>query len=285
MVANGTDHALRLCRKEPIIQKNTRQGATMNPSPKEHCGVATCDSHVQSTQELYGNKLAALDGDIGHVKDFYFDDEIWVIRYLVADTGSWLTGRLVLLSPHAFGRLDQDEKTLHVKLRKAQIQDSPSIESHKPVSRQYETEYYGYYGWPTYWEGDSMWGLGGYPAALPPTKEEVEVRRQYHHRDDKHLRSTQAVTGYKIEATDETIGHVTGFLVDDRSWEIRELVVEAGHWYAGQRILISPSRVKRISYEESKVYVDLSKLDIQQTVENDHARVSAQDRGVGPCCD
>jgi hypothetical protein len=113
----------------------------------------------------------------------------------------------------------------------------------------------------------------------------VEVRRQYHHRDDKHLRSAQAVTGYHIEATDGAIGHVTGFLVDERSWEIRELEVEAGHWYAGQRILISPSRVKRISYEESKVYVDLSKLDIQQTVENDRARVSAQDRGVGPCCD
>jgi hypothetical protein len=172
-----------------------------------------------------------------------------------------------------------------VNLRKVQIQNSPSIDLHKPVSRQYETEYYGYYGWPAYWEGDSMWGLGGYPAALPPTKEEVEVRRQFHHRDDKHLRSTQAVTGYRIEATDGTIGQVTGFLVDDRSWEIRELVVEAGHWYAGQRILISPSRVTRISYEESKVYVDLSKLDIQQTVDDDHARVSAQDRGVGPCCD
>jgi hypothetical protein len=257
----------------------------MTQDMHEHRGGGACDSHVQDTQELYGNKLAALDGDIGHVKDLYFDDENWVVRYLVADTGSWLTGRLVLLSPHAFGKLDQHEKILHVNLRKIQVQNSPSIDLHKPVSRQYETEYYGYYGWPTYWEGDSMWGLGGYPAALPPTKEEVEVRRQYHHRDDKHLRSTQAVTGYQIEATDGTIGHVTGFLVDERSWEIRELVVEAGHWYAGQRILISPSRVERISYEESKVYVDLSKLDIQQTAENDRARVSAQDRGVGPCCD
>ncbi len=257
----------------------------MNPRKHEHCHVATSDSHLQGTKELYGDKLAALDGDIGHVKDFYFDDENWVIRYLVADTGSWLTGRLVLLSPHAFGKLDQHGKTLHVKLRKQQIEDSPSIDAHKPVSRQYETEYYGYYGWPTYWEGDAMWGLGGYPAALPPTKGEIEVRRQYRHRAEKHLRSSQAITGYQIEATDGTIGHVTGFMVDDRSWEIRDLVVEAGHWYAGQRILISPSRVKRISYEESKVYVDLSKLDIQQTVQNDHARVSAQDRGVGPCCD
>jgi hypothetical protein len=66
---------------------------------------------LQNIKELYGRKLAALDGDIGHVKDFYFDDENWVIRYLVADTGSWLTGRLVLLTPHVFGKLDQSEKT------------------------------------------------------------------------------------------------------------------------------------------------------------------------------
>jgi len=78
---------------------------------------------------------------------------------------------------------------------------------------------------------------------------------------------------------------VSGFLVDDRSWEIRELVVEAGHWYAGKKILVSPSKVKRISYEEAKVYVGLSKADIQQTAKNDHAKTSAQDRGVGPCCD
>ena len=241
----------------------------MNPIPSEDRDVATCDSHVQNTRELYGNKLAALDGDIGHVKDFYFDDEIWVIRYLVADTGSWLTGRLILISPHAFGRLDQDEKTLHVKLRKTQIQNSPSIDSHKPVSRQWETEYYGYYGWPTYWEGDSMWGLGGYPAALPPTKEEVEVRRQYHHRDDKHLRSMQEVTGYNIQSVDGEIGHVSSFLVDDESWAIHELVIETGHWYSGKEILIPTGKVKRISYDEAKVFVSLTKADILQTAENE----------------
>ena len=90
----------------------------------------------QNIKELYGNKLAARDGDIGKVKDFYFDDKTWVIRYLVADTGSWLPGRLVLLSPYAFEKLDLPEKTLHVRLSKKQIEDSPSLEVHMPVSRQ-----------------------------------------------------------------------------------------------------------------------------------------------------
>ena len=103
---------------------------------------------LRSIKQLYGDKLGASDGEIGHVKDFYFDDQNWAIRYLVADTGSWLPGRQVLISPHSLGRLDQAEKILRVNLTRKQIEDSPSIESHKPVSRQYEEEYYRYYGWP-----------------------------------------------------------------------------------------------------------------------------------------
>ena len=240
----------------------------MTRSTQEYPTIPTADWHLQNTKELRGNKLAALDGDIGHIRDFYFDDNIWVIRYAIADTGSWLPGRLVLLSPHAFGKLDQDEKTLHINLRKMQIQDSPPIESHKPVSRQYEAEYFRYYGWPAYWAGDAMWGMGGYPVLAPPAKGDIEAQRIYYHRDDKHLQSTQEVTGYHIQAADGLIGHVTGFIFDDRSWAIRELVVEAGHWYSGKEIRIATDKVNWISYKESKVHVSLTKADIQKTAEH-----------------
>ena len=229
---------------------------------------------LHNIKELYGNKLAASDGDIGHVEDFYFDDKTWAVRYLVANTGTWLSGRQVLLSPHAFNRWDRDNKSLRVNLTRKQIENSPSIDLHRPVSRQYEEEYYRYYGWPTYWDGGGMWGGGEYPVVLPPSKEEI-VAHQHHHRDDKHLRSTHAVTGYHIQAADGAIGHVTGFMVDDKSWGIRELVVETGHWYSGKEILISPSKIERVGYDESKVFVNLSKADIQHTMENDVARAGA----------
>src|SRR5882757_9053381 len=124
----------------------------------------------RSTRELYGEKLGALDGEIGHVKDFYFDDQNWAVRYLVADTGNWLPGRQVLISPHVLGRLDQTEKILRVNLTRKQIEDSPSIESHKPVSRQFEEEYYRYFGWPHYWRGDGLWGMSGFPILELPAK-------------------------------------------------------------------------------------------------------------------
>jgi hypothetical protein len=239
----------------------------MTPSPQEFPVVPIADSHLENTKELYDDRLAALDGDLGHIRDFYFDDDIWVIRYAIADTGSWLPGRLVLLSPHAFGRLDQHQKTLHIKLRKMQIENSPSIDTHKPVSRQYEADYYSYFGWPPYWGGDGMWGIGGYPGLLPPSQAELESRRRYHHRDDKHLRSTQEVTGYHIETVDGEIGRVSGFLVDDRSWAIPELLVEAGHWYSGKEIRIPTEKVETIIYDRSKVVVSLTKKDIERTAE------------------
>jgi hypothetical protein len=244
--------------------------------------VPTVDSHLQNTEELYGNKLAALDGDIGHIRDFYFDDNIWVIRYAVADTGSWLTERLVLLSPHAFGQLNQYDKTLHINLRKMQIEGSPPIEAHRPVSRQYEADYYRYYGWPAYWAGDAMWGMGGYPVIVPPAPGEILEQRTYYHRDDKHLQSARDITGYPIQAADGEIGHVKGFLVDDRSWAIRELVVEAGHWYSGKEIRISTDKVNWISYNESKVHVGLMKADIQRTAEHQLATEPQSAQGKSP---
>ena len=222
---------------------------------------------LHQTKQLYGYTLTASDGEIGHVKDFYFDDKTWVIRYLVADTGSWLSGRQVLLSPHAFGGVDRNEKTFAVKLTRKQIEGSPSIEQHKPVSRQYEVDYYQYYGWPAYWNGGAMWGLGGYPLVMPRSKDQIEAQ-QHHHRDDKHLQSAKAVAGYSLHSSDGEIGSVSGFMVDEKSWAIRQLAVETGHWYAGKEILIPANAVERISYEDSEVFVKLTKAAIQHTAEH-----------------
>lgn len=239
---------------------------------KEVPVVASADSLLENINDLFGDKLTALDGDIGYISDFYFDDNIWVIRYAVADTGSWLAGRLVLLSPYAFAKLDHDEATLHINLSKIQIQNSPSIDSNKPVSRQSEVEYYRYYGWPAYWGGDAMWGKGGYPGLVPTSSNVIESQRLYYHRDDMHLRSTREVTGFSIQASDGIIGRVSGFMADDKSWAIRELLVETGHWYSGKEIRLATNKVDWISYKDLKVHVSLTKADIQATMEHELAQ-------------
>jgi len=233
---------------------------------------------LRNLKSLYSYKLAALDGDIGHVEDFYFNDKSWTIHYLVASTGAWLTDRLVLISPQAFGRFDEiDGKALLINLTRKQIENSPPIESHKPVSRQYEIEYHRYYGWPVYWDAAAMGGLGGYPVVVPPAEKELASTQSHNKQGDPHLRSTRAVAGSQIQTVDGPVGQLTSFIVDDRGWAIRKLVVETGHWYSGKEIFISPSKVERISYEDSKVFVTLSKEEIQSAAENDRAEA-----GISP---
>jgi uncharacterized protein YrrD len=224
---------------------------------------------LQNTKELYGKKLAALDGEIGHVKDFYFDDAAWAIRYVVVDTGFWLTGRLVLLSPHAFDKLDQDDDTLQVNLRKKQIQDSPSIASHETLSRQYEEQFYRSYGWPVYWQGGQMWGMSGNPLALSPQPQDIAVRRSLEPSADRHLQSTKAVTGYHVQAVDGTLGHVTSFHVHPKSWAIHELAVETGPWHFGKEILISTSEIDSINNLEKRVLTKLTKAEIRSIAESE----------------
>jgi hypothetical protein len=231
----------------------------------------------QDLSKLYGKKLGATDGTIGAVKDFYFDDQSWAIRYLVADTGPWLAERQVLLSPHAFARqalarADGDTDVLQVTLTRKQIEDSPSIETHRPVSRQYEEEYYRHFGWPTYWEGGGMWGAAGFPTLTVPEPPELQLHHGHNQRDDLHLRSTKSIAGYRVQATDGPVGSVTGFKVEGWSWGIRELVVETGHWYSGKPILVLPGNIERISYEDSTVYVNLTTEDIEDTAKNDIAQ-------------
>jgi hypothetical protein len=216
---------------------------------------------LQSIKKLYGIGLSALDGEIGHVQDFYFDDQDWAIRYVVADTGSWLAGRQVLFPPHALGGLDQTRKLLRVNLTRKQIENSPSIESYKPVSRQYEEEYHRYYGWPYYWQGGGLCGTGGFPIFEIPAEslpdKPVTVNSSRAERADEHLRSTLNVDGYRLEASDGKIGHVCDFMMDTERWAIRQLVVKTG-WFPGKEVEIPTDKIERISYDESSVFVNLT---------------------------
>ena len=236
---------------------------------------------LRSVKKLIGDKLGASDGEIGHVKDFYFNDQDWAVRYLVADTGSWLPGRQVLISPHSLGRLDETGKVLLVNLTRKQIENSPSIESHKPVSRQYEEEYYRYYGWPYYWQGDALWGMSGFPIlelpAEPLPGEPATTSGSQPERADAHLRSTQAVSGYHLQANDGMIGHVCDFMIDAESWAIRLLVIRTGHRLSGKEVRISASQIDRISYEESSVFVSLSRDAVEHSSEHQMTPVGAAD--------
>ncbi len=211
---------------------------------------------------LKNYKLHSSDGEIGKVKEFYFDDHYWTIRYLVADTGSWVSGRQVLISPYALAAVKREEQYITVNLTKKQIEDSPSLDSDRPVSRQFEDNYYGYYSWPIYWGGAYMWGANPY---IAHDRETWRAPAQDEKTWDSHLRSTHDVSGHSIQAADGEIGHVEDFIIDDETWAIRYLVIDTRNWWPGKSVLIAPRWIDRVSWGESKVFVNLSREAIKQS--------------------
>ena len=219
---------------------------------------------LYKAETLTGYQLDSLDGELGRVEEFYFDDKHLVIRYLVADAGMSFTGRHVLLSPYALGAVSTTKHHITVDLSKKQIEGSPALDRQAPISRQYEEAYYGYYGWPMYWGGPYIWG--SYPH-IARDRREWKNRAISAKNWDPHLRSTSDVARYDIEATDGAIGHVEDFVIDDETWAIRYLIVDTRNWWPGKRVLIAPQWIERVSWSESKVFLHLSREAIKQSPE------------------
>ena len=221
---------------------------------------------LRSLKELVNFKVRASDGDIGRVRDFFFDDARWVVRYLVADTKSfWQEPHDVLISPISFREADWVTREFHLALTVDKVKKSPRITDHKPVSRQFEQEYSRYYGWPYYWGTDGIWGQWQYPAELAANSE-FNLPEDTGS-DDPHLRSIGEVEGYHILALDEEIGHVDDFIVDDETWTIRYLVVDTRNWWPGKKVLLAPLWVDQISWAENNVTVSVPREAIRNSPE------------------
>jgi hypothetical protein len=215
-----------------------------------------------NSKELRGFAIHATDGLLGTVDELYFDDESWAIRYLTVETGGWLGGRPVLISPISITRADYEGRQLHVRLTMKQVEGSPDIDTHRPISRRHEAMYMGYYGYPYYWGGPSFWGPGFYPAGLSePAIGSAGANGAGPDASsaDSHLRSTTAVKGYAIEVSDGEIGHVDGFLVDSDYWAIRYIEAATRNWWPGKKVLVSPAWVVGISWIESKIVAGLTR--------------------------
>jgi hypothetical protein len=222
---------------------------------------------LRNAKELHGLTIRATDGEIGTVDQVYLEDESWAIRYLTVDTGGWLGGRQVLISPFAVIDADWEAKRLDVALTKEHVQNSPDINTHQPVSRQHEAEFNRYYGYPYYWGGPFLWGPAYYPGGVSPASKYPVVEQIASESVDSHLRSITAITGYHIEATDGELGHLDGFMVDDQAWAIRYIEVATKNWWPGKKVLVSPAWIQRVSWEDSKLYVGLSREAIQSAPE------------------
>ncbi len=218
---------------------------------------------LRSMKDLEHYGVTATDGDLGSVSNFLLDDERWTVRYLVVEPSLFHDGRCVLVSPIFFRQAEWATRRFHLALTTDKIRNSPSVDVDKPVSRQHERDYFRYYGYPYYWGYSGLWGMGNYPGLLAPWNEPPADRKDVS--GDVHLRSAKEVVGYDIQGSDGAIGSIVDFLVDDETWRIQYMVLDTNRWWFGKKVLIAPEWASRISWEERKIHVDLSREAIKKS--------------------
>ncbi len=223
---------------------------------------------LRSLKFLQGYVIEAIDGQMGKVSDFYFDDQEWIIRYLIVDTGTWLPGRQVLISPYSLGKPEWNTQLLPVDLTKAQVEQSPEVTTDKPVSLQKESELARYYHWPPYWGGiDPLFPA---PMGMEPLPITEEIQAALEKREEEaqkhanpHLRSVREVIGYAIQANNGKVGQVVDFIADINDWPIRYIVIDTQKWLPGGKVLAPPSCIKNITWADRQLKVDVTYEQIQ----------------------
>jgi hypothetical protein len=220
-------------------------------------------------KKLQDLPIDASDGEIGTIRDVYFDDRQWTARYLAVETGFRLGSRKVLISTMSVQSIDWMRNRVQAALTRKQVAASPPIESDNPVSRRHERQLFDHYGYPYYWTGPYLWGAGSHPfIPAPPVRPGADSPgKNGEAPGDPHLRRAREVRGYRIETTDDSVGQVEDFLVDSENWEIRYLVIDTRNWLPGRRVVIPPKWITGVDWGKRVVNVDVSPGIVQASPE------------------
>lgn len=227
---------------------------------------------------LHRRAFSATDGEIGHCSDLLIDDRDWTVRYLVVDTGRWLPGRQVVLSPLEIAphRPLDSEGQIRTRLSRRQIEESPPLQEHAPVSRQLEAQLSAYYGWPAYWEGGSLWGNSALlPTAPMPTPAPMIENREALENLEKehHLRSTEELRHYTHHDTDGEFGHAVDFLIDADHWQTQFTVIKTGRWFGGRSIAVPVSWIDQVQVAQKTIHTKKDRPAIEACPETDASGV------------
>jgi sporulation protein YlmC with PRC-barrel domain len=247
---------------------------------------------LRSLESIRGHSISATDGEVGSVSDFVLDGGTWKVRYLVVNTGSWLSERLVLLPPDVTIASDWNRNRVDVALTREQVKNSPGIEGHETASQKAEAESSGHHGWSHVF---SVRG-GAAPAARPvppfgamPSRvlesevpsagrtsledvprtdsgtlpDEKATDKRDEPRDEDALYSYRELTKYEASAEDGVVGKVVDVVVDDRAWDARYLVIVTGGWLRGRTVVVAPQWVRFVNWRGKDIRLDVTRGEVE----------------------
>ncbi len=226
---------------------------------------------LRKLSDLTGYRFQASDDEIGRLQQVYFDDRRWQVLFLVVRTGSWLLGREVLLVPEVIKKIDDEKETIIVDMSREQIEQAPPVDANQPVSEHYQQQYYRFFAWEPYWTTDPL--FQGAPSVPPFVQSELPKNPEH-----PHLRSSNEVSGYRLQTADAGVGHVEDFILDVKEWTVRYLEIDTRTWLPGRHVLISPAWVEQIDLGQQWVQVGLPrelvkgapKYDPDKTISRDY---------------
>ncbi len=219
----------------------------------------------RTVKRLEGSTVLSINGeDLGEVKDFYFDDRSWIIRYLVVDTGPWLSQKLILISPHAIVSFGLNGFNIVTNLTKDQIENCPSADSEKPISKEFEEKYANYFGWPVYVTGTGIpvWYDSTDKMSMPSPDIESSAIAEEDAPRHNHLRSFNEVRSYHISSADDEFGHIEDMVLEDEGFRIDALIVDTVNFWPSNSVLITPELIKNISWSSQVFETSLSKDEV-----------------------
>lgn len=230
---------------------------------------------IISSKQLTHFGIHATDDKIGGIRDILFDDEAFTVRYLVADTNTWLPlSRKVVISPISVAKLDTEIGSVHIDMTVGTLRNSPSIDDHKPVSREFEESLFKYFGYGYYWIGPGAWGEFAHPNELVELQQEEVDEKHKNERKENHLRSCNEVTGYEVATQTDNVGHISSFIIDNASWKIVAIVVDTNNWLpGGKHLALLPSDITDIDWAAHHVTVPLTQEALLQRPEIDQNKL------------
>ena len=241
---------------------------------------------LRSLAEPEGYRLHATDDEIGRCRDFLIDDQQWAVRYMVADTRTWLPGRKVLVSPAQLGTPDWAAQRLPVAMTREQLEQSPPLDEDAPVSRRYEQAFNTAHGLPAYWLGSGLWGDYPAPSTMmapqemyiepaPTVPEEPDTAEPVDPAvDDRvHLRSLREITGYDVRAGGDSeaakVGRLKDMIVDDERWAVRYLVVDTSRLPFSKQVLLPVELVTDVDWASRTVRTEATEAQVEEAPEFD----------------
>jgi hypothetical protein len=222
---------------------------------------------LRSLKDLQNYKIHAKDGDLGSVHSFLFDDLSWSLKYLVVDTGKWLPGKKVLISPFDIDDLLWKDKIMNLRLKIDDIENSPSINDKQPVYLQMQEQ-----------KRKKLSSTTIIPAVGTPIptyvtlNEDLQLNEITKHAEknniNTHLRSSLEVMGYHMNATDGEIGYLDDIIIEDNlTWKIHYIIIYIGNWLTGKKVIVSPNWIDNIHWENKLIDIDLTKEKVEESPE------------------